>query len=61
MVPRWEIGSSLIPKPQCPQRRLTQVRELAVAVVLEELNVSSKRCSCVVTCEEEANGEYTED
>jgi hypothetical protein len=33
------------------------VRELAVAVVLKELYVSPKRCSCVVTCEEEPNGE----
>ena len=37
------------------------VRELAVAVVLEELYLSPKRCSCVVTCEEETNGEYIED
>ena len=37
------------------------VRELVVAVVLEELYVPSKRCSCVVTCEEESNGEYIED
>src|SRR5664280_101822 len=37
------------------------VRELAVAVVLEELYVPSKRCSCVITCEEESNGEYIED
>lgn len=28
----------------------------AVAVVLEELYFSPKRCSCVVTCEEESNG-----
>ena len=40
---------------------IVRLRELAGAVVLEELYVSSKRCSCVVTCEEETNGEYTED
>jgi hypothetical protein len=32
-----------------------------VTAVLEELYVSPKRCSCVVTCEEESNGEYIED
>ena len=61
MVLRREIGLSIIAKGAMSAATTHTVRELAVAIVLEELYAPSKRCSCVVTCEEESNGEYIED